>query len=234
MDRMKYITPGNLPLVKDGISALIPSRNRGELLLKSIGTLRDNAEEPENIEFIVAHDDDDLGTREAITPFPDISCVNSGPRRGWKGLHLYYADLIAAAYGEWMLMWCDDGLMHTKGWDTIVRQQKPGVLHLQGGPAGNHNVYPVVHYKVIEGVEYVIPSPHTDTWWTEVAAGAGCLYQVPIQITEDRYNETGNNNDQTFREGSIHQYRQQEYYSPEFTQQRQLDVFRLAEACVTW
>jgi glycosyltransferase involved in cell wall biosynthesis len=219
---------------EDGISVLIPTRKRGELLLKSIATLRDNAQAPWQIEFLVAYDNDDSETPRAIKGHDDITGINVGERRGWAGLHLYYADLISYATTDWYLMWCDDGLMHTPNWDVIARAQKPGVLHLQGGPANNHNVYPIVHRKVVEGVKYVIPSPHTDTWWTEIAAGAGCLYQVPIRITEDRFNETGNNNDQTYKEGSVHQYRQPEYYSAAFLDQRHLDMFRLAEACTNW
>lgn len=220
------------------ISVILPSRKRGELLHRSLGSLRETCDDPGKIEYVIAFDDDDPQAMQALgefspDSFPYLYAIK-GPRLGWKGLHEYYARCIKKAQGEWIVMWGDDGIMHTDGWDEIIREQKPGVLHVQGGPAGGHNVYPAVHRQVIEAVEYVIPSPHTDTWWTEVAKGAGCLYQVPIQITEDRFNETGNNNDETFREGSVHQYRQDEYYSIEFSNQRLNDTIRLAGEAVKW
>lgn len=220
------------------ISVILPSRKRGEMLHRSLGSLRETCDDPGKVEFVVALDDDDKQSVNAIgefstDEFPYIYVI-IGERLGWKGLHEYYARCLRKAQGEWIVMWGDDGLMHTDGWDEIVREQKPGVLYLQGGPANGHNVYPIVHRKVIEAVEFVIPSPHTDTWWTQIAREAGCLYHVPINITEDRYTETGNNNDETFQEGSVHQYRQEEYYSVEFHNMRLEDSIRLAGKAVLW
>ena len=82
---------------EDGISVLIPTRKRGDLLLKSIDTLRGNAQSPSQIEFLVGYDNDDTETPKALKGQEDVTGINMGERRGWHGLHLYYADLIAYA-----------------------------------------------------------------------------------------------------------------------------------------
>jgi len=75
-----------------------------------------------------------------------------------------------------------------------------------------------------------LPSPHIDTWLTDVARSAGCLYPAPIRIAEDRYDLTGNNLDQVWREGSVNAYQGDEYLT--FDAERGRHAARVAAALI--
>ncbi len=204
-----------LRFAHDPIPGLItvawPSRRRTHMAAAALRSLQSLAMEPGRIEYGVAYDADDPDTGKWAAEAGAFA-VEFPERLGWAGHAAYSAALFEQSRGEWILSWGDDGIMLTRGWDTWIRRAPPGVCYLGGHPTG-HNVFPAVHRSVLEAIGTVLPSPHQDTWLTEVAAAAGCLHRVPVQIMEDRPDLTGNNRDAVWEEGSIHAYRRAEYFS---------------------
>ena len=193
------------------ISVLWPSRERTAMAAAALGSLRRTARDPALVEYGIAYDADDPGTGEWARE-RGLFTWEAPQRLGWAGHNTYSARLFERSCGEWVLSWGDDGIMLSGGWDAWIRRQAPGVCYLGGHPTG-HNVFPAVHRSVLEAIGTVLPSPHQDTWFTDVAEAAGCLRRIPVQIMEDRFDLTGNNLDAIWQEGSIHAYRAEEYYS---------------------
>jgi hypothetical protein len=193
------------------ISVVWPSRQRTAMAAKALRSLSRLAADPSRVEYGVAYDADDPGTGEWAAA-NRVFAEEFPERLGWAGHAEYSARLFERSWGEWILSWGDDGIMLTRWWDKLIRSASPGVLYLGGHPTG-HNVFPAVHRSVLEAIGTVLPSPHQDTWLTEVAQQASCLQRIDVRIMEDRFDLTGNNDDAVWREGSIHAYRNAEYFS---------------------
>lgn len=178
----------------------------------ALASLKRTARDPALAEYGVAFDADDPATGKWAADH-GVFTAEFGQRLGWAGHNEYSAALFERSRGEWVLSWGDDGIMLTSGWDAVIRRQPPGVCYLYGHPTG-HNVFPAVHRSVLEAIGTVLPSPHQDTWLTDVAEAAGCLHRLPgVRIMEDRFDLTGNNRDAIWEQGSIHAYQNAEYYS---------------------
>jgi hypothetical protein len=216
-------------VVPGKVSVVFPSRGRSATLLpKAFESLQRKASNPDLVEYGVAHDPDDPETGEVARAYGAF--VYEAPERlGWAGNNTYFAKLFERSTGEWLVPWGDDGLMLTEGWDEIIRTSPRGVLYLHGGVA-DHNVFPAVHRDVLKAIGEHCPSPHQDTWLTEVAQEAGVLHDSGILILEDRFDVTGNNRDKTWEEGSIHAYRSSEYYAPAMAAHRSRHAAQVREA----
>lgn len=194
------------------ISVVWPSRQRTEMATAALASLRRTARDESLVEYGVAYDADDPDTGKWAAD-AGVFAEEFPQRLGWAGHNAYSARLFERSRGEWILSWGDDGIMLSGGWDAWIRRQPPGVCYLGGHPTG-HNVFPAVHRKVLEAIGTVLPSPHQDTWLTDVAAAAVCLYRLDqVRIMEDRFDLTGNNRDEVWESGSIHAYRNAEYFS---------------------
>lgn len=199
-------------MVPGKISIILPSRGRARTVLpRAINSLRDTALHPELIEFLVAYDPDDPDTGVAAAELGVVHTWVAPQRLGWGGNHIYFGHLVEMTSGEWICPWGDDGEMLTSGWDGIVRRYNPGVLYCHGGLA-EHNVFPFIHRKLYEIMGTYLPSPHGDSWWTDVARMADCLYDTDIRIVEHRPDTTGCAADRTYVEGRSG-YESAKYYS---------------------
>lgn len=201
------------------ISVVWPSRQRVQMASAALASLKRTARVPALVEYGVAYDADDPDTGKWAAD-NGLFAAEFPERLGWAGHNEYSAALFERAHGEWILSWGDDGIMLSAGWDMWIRRSPPGVCYLEGHPTG-HNVFPAVHRSVLEAIGTVLPSPHQDTWLTEVAHMAGCLYRLPqVRIMEDRFDLTGNNRDEVWEQGSVNAYRRAEYLSSPMAQLR--------------
>lgn len=210
------------------ISVVWPSRQRVAMATAALASLRRTARDGTLVEYGIAYDADDPDTGKWAAD-NGVFTWESPERLGWAGHNTYSARLFERSAGEWLLSWGDDGIMLSGGWDAWIRRQPPGVCYLGGHPTG-HNTFPAVHRRVLEAIGEQLPTPHQDTWLTDVAAAAGCLHRIPVQIMEDRFDLTGNNRDAIWEEGSIHAYRNAEYYSAPMAAIREQHVARVKAA----
>jgi hypothetical protein len=211
------------------ISVCLPSRRRPGMLAASVTSLREHAARPDLVEVLVAYDPDDAGTRAAALAVGADVVWQAPERYGYARSAHYYAALIEQASGEWLLpTWGDDGLMQTPGWDEIVRAQEPGtVLWVDGNIAGL-TCFPIVHADVLAATGRLCPLPALDSWYEYVGRDAGVLVhpEPPIYVHQDRFDLTGRNDDETYREGRGG-YRQEEFFSPGYIEERTLDVAKI-------
>lgn len=212
------------------ISVPLPSRRRPRMLTASIRSLRDHATRPDLLEFLVAHDrDDPLTRRTALTLLADV--IWEAPRRfGYAESAHYYAGLIDRASGEWLLpTWGDDGLMQTDGWDDIIRAQPPGSVVWVDGNIPEWTCYPAVHADVLAVLGHICDLPALDTWLQYAGHDAGILARPDpgIYVLQDRYDLTGNNGDETWREAQTG-HRPEEFFGERYALARKMDAARLA------
>jgi hypothetical protein len=180
-------------------SVLVPSRQRPELLKRSIDSLGDG-----DFEVLVALDEDD----PRLDDYAGIGKAVVGPRHGYGSLQSYYNELAAWSRGDWLLLWNDDCIMRTKAWIDVVRAYDGQMVVLN--PNTNHdnwkidmNVFPIFPRKIVELLGHVSLSNHNDSWLEFVARDAGIMVRVPITIHHDRADLTGNNDDIVYAERQL-------------------------------
>jgi hypothetical protein len=204
------------------ISVLVPSRERPDLLARSIDSLGEG-----ELEVLVRVDEDDPRL-DSYAQFPGLVV---GAHHGYERLHHYYNELAERARGDWLFLWNDDCIMETRNWIEVVRSYdgKMAVLN----PNTNHdnweidmNVFPILPRKMFELMGHFSLSNHNDSWVEFVARDAGIMVRVPISIIHDRYDLTGNNDDDVY----ARRRRADEHFrSPEMASARERDAGAIRE-----
>lgn len=148
------------------ISVLCPSRGRPDLLDKSLRSLLDTAADPSSVELLVGFDDDDEATNQATMKLlrPGIDQVWVTPRLGYRRLHDYYNALSAIASGDWLLIWNDDAVMHTVGWDAAIAAHPDHVCETIEGMC-----FPAIPAAWVRHLGHVALEWHNDAWWEMIA-----------------------------------------------------------------
>lgn len=193
------------------ISVLLPTRNRPDLLLRSLSSLLNLAEKPEAIEFLLAVDPD----APAELPCGQGQVWTAPERFGPTRMHEYYNHLATLASGDSLMLWNDDAFMFTPGWDSHVRGNPEMCLWLDHGSCGppQCNMFPVWPRAWTEAIGHIADgSPRVDTWIQEIAELLGRQVKVPVLIWH------ASPNDLTWRECR----RPEDYRLPEFHDLRPL------------
>lgn len=191
------------------ISILLPTRGRTTALLNSVKSLLDRADNLNQIEVLLAMDRDDTASvefaNEHIAPLHKNIHIHMFDRLGYTKLNMYMNALAALAQGYWLLMWNDDALMNSQGWDTeiIKNEQHPMPLLRMQVEKFNHPfaIFPIIkkEWFTVTGVfsHYV----HNDRFLYNVAQNIcdGILIDIPVSVLHDRADITGNNDDETFK-----------------------------------
>lgn len=196
------------------VSVLLPTRGRPELLRRSVMSLLDLASTPGRVEILVAVDEDDDATLEMVGELP-VHAFEFEPK-GYPRLHEYVNELARQALGDWLLLWNDDAMMRTAGWDDVIANQEHfAVLKPFDNHPGEHlNTFPIVPKAWVDRVGHFSLHRANDTWWQEVGARLGAQVPVPIDVYHDRFDLTGENADETFRATSS-QYDPAGFFGPE-------------------
>lgn len=177
------------------ISVLCPTRNRPELLAKSVKSLLGNADNPYQVEVLLAVDPDDeesyLNVVDGVTVISSVM-----PERfGYQRLHGYYNALARVARGKWLVIWNDDAVMKTKGWDTEVVNHQPALLFPTPEEAPHCNAFPIFPTAWARVLGHVGGGAYVDTWIQAIGEQLGIQERVPIEVAHHAPD------DQTFREG---------------------------------
>lgn len=186
------------------ISVLCPSRRRPAALAESVSSLMGKASHPALVQVLVAADPDDPATASAAAA-AGVVCWAAPERYGYEGLHRYYNHLATLAHGEWLLIWNDDALMRTEGWDQVIEAEEPAVLW----PSANHhrelNLFPAWPAAWTRAMGHVSLCSNVDTWLMEAGQMAGRHRKIPVEIFHDRDNVTGSGRfaDATAAEGTL-------------------------------
>lgn len=205
------------------ISVLLPTRQRPQMFETSVRSLMGAAHR--NFQLLVAVDPDDVDTYA-----PELPKWVAPERYGYSNLNIYYNALAERATGDWLLLWNDDAIMDTLGWDQILMDLPPTTLiaDLQSQHSPHLCCFPAVRKAAVRAVGGFSPhTPHCDTYWQDIGHATGSIQSVPIHVDHRRFDLSGTNNDQVWTDGQAG-YRSNEYYG-EYVQgkiQRDIETIR--------
>jgi glycosyltransferase involved in cell wall biosynthesis len=192
------------------ISVLLPTRGRKETLKRSLESLISTATLPNKIELLLGIDDDDKEVTEYIKTeiAPLLKQYNVECRAsvfkplGYENLHTYVNTLAGHSNGEWLFFWNDDAVMNSQGWDDVIRSYN-GQFKLLA-PTDNHEGHPYAIFPIVPRDWYMLldhlsQNAQNDAWLSHIAYMLDIFERTTINVTHDRADITGNNNDPTFQ-----------------------------------
>jgi len=192
------------------VTVLLPTRHRTSLVERTVRSLLDQASNPAQIEIAVAYDEDDteshdyFGSATWTTLVADYGSglqVHKTPAWGYQELHQYYNLLADHAQGKWLLVWNDDALMKSAGWDSMVQQEQDymGMLHMvTENYRPKFALFPLIPRKWVDLFGSVSLSNSNDSWIHHICLEANAIKLIDAVAFHDRADLTGNNLDQTY------------------------------------
>lgn len=194
------------------ISILLPSRNRPENIERLWNSVKDTADNVDDIEIVIAVDNDD----------PQLEAYKK-----WKPiimdrtvLSVYWNKCYEAARGPIFMHAGDDIIFRTKGWDTAVLQafneHPDNIVFVHGDDGGgngqNFGTHGFIHRDWAEAVGYFVPphyvSDYNDTHLNDVANMIGRRKYIDI-LTEHMHFAFGKGPLDTTHQERLERHREQ-------------------------
>lgn len=192
------------------ISILLPTRNRAEMVIKTLTSLYETVSDKNRLEIMLGIDYDDPSIKELENKLEhfkgcDIKIKIFEERHGYVNLHRYINRLANEATGDWLYLWNDDSYIITKDWDKLLEPYNenfvllsPKVKENSGYPG---TMFPFIPKKWIEVTGHFSMNCHNDTWVEEIANRLGIFVYIPMWVSHlrDKY-RSGQLTDQTWQE----------------------------------
>ena len=142
---------------KYDIAILLATRGRTESLGRSIRTLVELADNINKVQIMFAFDnDDDVGFKyfiDDLKPWLDEKKVNYTAmkfvRMGYVNLHKYNNAMAKQTDARWLVIWNDDAVMQSQGWDTTIMSYE-GQFKLLSFKT--HNMHPYSIFPIVPRV----------------------------------------------------------------------------------
>lgn len=183
------------------IDVLLPSRGRPILLSRAIGSLTSRAADPSRVRMRVGVDSDDPETARVV----DLMGVDFEPfiQQGYERLHVYYQQLAAGSQADWLLVWNDDAIMTTQGWDDVLADLPRRVL--VADLLSNHSptcCFPAVRQAAVQAIggRFCSDNPHVDSFWEQVGRLSETIATVPIEVLHDQQPHPHRGNEHGFHD----------------------------------
>jgi len=92
-------------------------------------------------------------------------------------------------------------VMETQGWDTVIASYTGQFQLLAFHTHRDHpySIFPIVPRAWFDLLGYISPHPTQDGWVSQQAYMLDIWQRIPVNVLHDRYDLTGNNADETFR-----------------------------------
>ena len=224
------------------IAVLLPTRGRTQALLASVASLITLAHDLTSVQIMLGLDDDDIVGQKfwtsTLQPWLDDRSVHytaiSFEPMGYVRLNEYVNQLAKASSADWLVFWNDDAVMHTQDWDKIIRNHTGEFKILAFDTHRKHpySIFPIVPRAWLEQLGHLSPHQISDGWISQNAYCLDILERIPVSVTHDRADLTGNNKDATYLnrpmlEGRPHDPRDFHHWS--WTQRRFDECVTLAK-----
>ena len=183
------------------VSFLIPSRNRVELLKKSITSIVDTYEFTVDFDIMIRMDFDQADQCDQIidwvhrNSYQDFVKVFCGYRYYYENIHKYFNELSPMSDKKWLWMWNDETLMQSQGWDKIIR---PHLNKFQLIFPQNNSCFHLCPQKLTQLIGCYAPTTSCDSWQGKLATDLDIVKWIDIDLLHDRFDITGNNLDDTY------------------------------------
>ena len=191
------------------IAVCLPTRGRTDALSRSVISLVNRASNIDGVQFMLGFDkDDDIGQSHftnTLQPWLDEKGVNYTAMifepLGYIRLNEYVNTLAKASDADWFMFWNDDAAMETTGWDRVITNYTGQFKLLAVHTHRDHpySIFPIVPCAWLDTLGHLSPHQISDCWLSQVAYMLDIWERIPVWVTHDRYDLTGNNNDSTFK-----------------------------------
>jgi len=120
---------------------------------------------------------------------------------GYVNLHKYNNAMAKHTDSNWLVIWNDDAVMETQDWDQIINSHtgKFKLLAFRTHRDHPYSIFPIVPRKWYDLLGYISPHPTQDGWVSQQAYMLDIYKRIEVHVLHDRFDLTGNNNDETFR-----------------------------------
>jgi len=190
------------------IAVLLATRGRTTSLDRSIRSLVELATDISRVQLMFAFDnDDDVGFTffvDHLQPWLDSHNVTytamKFERMGYVNLHKYNNAMAKQTDSRWLVIWNDDAVMQSAGWDDVIMSHE-GEFKLLSFCTHNmhpYSIFPIVPRKWYKLLGYISPHPTQDGWVSQQAYMLDIYLRIPVDVLHDRFDLTGNNNDDIF------------------------------------
>ena len=191
------------------IAICLPTRARTHMMDRSVRSLFDLADNPQRIKILFGFDNDDpVGTDHFTNQLQSwldekdhaYTAMQFAPM-GYLRLNEYVNALAKTVTAKWYIVWNDDAVMRTVGWDTEVMRYdgKFKLLAFHTHQDHPYSIFPIVPHKWIEILGYLSPHQISDAWLSQQAYMLDIWQRIDVMVKHDRYDLTGNNNDTVFQ-----------------------------------
>lgn len=195
------------------IAMLLATRGRTDSLGRSVRSLINLADHPERLQLMFAFDNDDvIGVgyfQEHLQPWMDEREIHytamQFDRQGYHRLHIYNNKLAEHTDSHWLMIWNDDAVMETQGWDTEImkRQGEFKLLAFHTHRGHPYSIFPIVPRAWYDLLGHISPHSAQDAWVSQQAYVLDIFEHIPVWVLHDRADLTGNNNDRTYQERAL-------------------------------
>ena len=190
------------------ISLLLPTRGRTTALRRSILSTINCADNIDSFQIMVGFDRDDTETIDyfvkELQPELDVLGANYQARvfepMGYIRLNEYVNGLAKDSDADWLVFWNDDAVMETAGWDTTIADHTGEFKILAFHTHNDHpySIFPIVPKEWFQLFGYLSPHQISDAWISQQAYVCDIWQRIPVHVTHDRFDLTGNNKDEVF------------------------------------
>jgi hypothetical protein len=224
-----------------GIAMLLATRGRTESLGRSIRSLVELADDISRVQIMFAFDnDDDVGFKyftDNLQPWMDEHDISytamKFERMGYVNLHKYNNAMAKQTDSEWLVIWNDDAVMQSQGWDTTILSYNDQFKLLSFKTHNMHpySIFPIVPRTWYDLLGYISPHPTQDGWVSQQAYMLDIYQRIDVDVLHDRFDLTGNNGDDIFANRPMlegNPSHPMDFHSKEMLDLRHLDCAKLA------
>ena len=224
------------------IAVLLPTRGRTDALSRSVISLINRCTILNQVQLLFGFDsDDNIGKdhfANNLEPWLEEKGVNYSALEfepmGYGRLNEYVSALGQASSADWLFFWNDDALMETTGWDKIISTYTGQFKLLAVHTHNEHpySIFPIVPRAWQDTLGYLSPHSLTDAWTSQIAYKLDILERIPVWVTHDRADLTGNNKDETYEnrimfEGNPNN--EYDFHNPRWISLRMAETERLSQ-----
>lgn len=191
------------------VAVLLPTRGRSTGLMTSVKSLVEHAADISTVQIQFGFDNDDsVGTnafKQDVEPYLKDHQVNYCAfvfePMGYIRLNEYVNYLALNSNADWLIFWNDDAVMETAGWDQVIKDHTGQFKLLAFHSHNNHpySIFPIVPRAWLDLLGYLSPHQISDGWLSQQAYMLDIWQRIPVHVTHDRYDLTGNNHDETYK-----------------------------------
>lgn len=192
------------------ICVMLATRGRTKAVSLCLSSLFSRVSGKTRIQLIIAYDRDDyLGLgyfNDVVKHWLEDKKIEYTllvtERYGYTKLNYYYNLMGNMARADWLLFWTDDAIMDTYGWDIEIAKYTGQfkVLSVIANNEHPYSIFPIIPQAWVKVLGRISRHQLNDTETSQMAYLLDIFERIPVYVTHDRADLTGNNKDKTYFE----------------------------------